>query len=193
MHLPAVPAACAHLDLAQVSCVLAKHYGDIPASARELNIPTPDLRRLTWSRPKLLEEAELARMGVIARAWGRLIEALDSDDPRRQMWAADKIMSSWLARDHRLRPPSAARRANPALSYFAGRTRALAADELERDGRTLAVPRYGDDRVSLDSGGRMTTVTTIWPVESALRPYRQLATPEMRLVHRAGEVRLRNL
>ena len=49
--------------------MLAKHYGDIPASARELNIPTPDLRRLTWARPKLLEEAELERMGVIARAW----------------------------------------------------------------------------------------------------------------------------
>ena len=98
------PPACADLDLAEVSRVLAKHYGDIPASARELNIPTPDLRRLTWAKPKLLEEAELERMGVIARAWGQLIEALDSDDPRRQMWASDKIMSSWLARDHPLAP-----------------------------------------------------------------------------------------
>jgi hypothetical protein len=104
MHLPAVPAACAHLDLAQVSRVLAKHLGDIPAAARELNISTPDLRRLTWAKPKLLEEAELARMEVIARAWGKLIEALYSDDPRRQMWASDKIMSSWLARDHPLAP-----------------------------------------------------------------------------------------
>jgi hypothetical protein len=38
------------------------------------------------------------------RAWGELIKALDSDDPRRQMWASDKIMSSWLARDHPLAP-----------------------------------------------------------------------------------------
>jgi hypothetical protein len=104
VHLPKVPAACAHLDLAEVSRVLAKHLGDIAASARELNVPTSDLRRLTWSKPKLLEEAELERMSVIARAWGVLIEALYSNDPRRQMWASDKIMSSWLARDHPLAP-----------------------------------------------------------------------------------------
>jgi|ERR1700733_4346508 hypothetical protein len=104
MPLPRAPAACADLDLAKVSRVLAKHYGDIPAAARELNIPTPDLRRLTWAKPKLLEEAELERMGVIARAMGVVIQALYSDDPRRQMWASDKIMSSWLARDHPLAP-----------------------------------------------------------------------------------------
>ena len=94
----------AELDLARVSRVLAKHYGDIPAAARELNIPTPDLRRLTWSKPKLLEEARDRCEEVVARAWGELIEALYSDDPRRQMWASDKILSSWLARDHPLAP-----------------------------------------------------------------------------------------
>ena len=40
MRLPKVPAACADLDLAQVSRVLAKHYGDIPAAARELDVST---------------------------------------------------------------------------------------------------------------------------------------------------------
>jgi hypothetical protein len=104
MHLPKVPASCEHLDLALVERVLAKHFGDIPAAARELHVSIPDLRRLTWAKPKLLEEAELERMGVIARAWGVLIEALYSNDLRRQMWASDKIMSSWLARDHPLAP-----------------------------------------------------------------------------------------
>jgi hypothetical protein len=104
MPLPKVPAACADLDLAEVSRVLAKHYGDIPASARELNIPAPDLRRLTWAKPKLLEEADLERMGVIARAVGEVIQAVYSDDPRRQMWGCDKLLSSWLARDHPLAP-----------------------------------------------------------------------------------------
>jgi hypothetical protein len=33
-----------------------------------------------------------------------LIEALYSNDLQRQMWASDKIMSSWLARDHPLAP-----------------------------------------------------------------------------------------
>jgi hypothetical protein len=104
MYLPKVPASCEHLDPALVERVLAKHLGDIPAAARELAIPTPDLRRLIWSKPKLLEEAELERMGVIARAMSVVIQAVYSDDPRRQMWGCDRIMSSWLARDHPLAP-----------------------------------------------------------------------------------------
>jgi hypothetical protein len=95
---PKVPAACADLDLAEVSRVLAKHYGDLGASARELAVPIPDLRRLTWAKPKLLEEAELERMGIIARAMSVVIQAVYSDDPRRQMWGCDKLLSSWLAR-----------------------------------------------------------------------------------------------
>ena len=79
--LPKVPAACADLDLALVERTLAKHFGDIPAAARELNISIPDLRRLTWAKPRLLEEAELECMGIVARAMGELIRALYSDDP----------------------------------------------------------------------------------------------------------------
>ena len=101
---PKPPASCADLDLAVVERVLTKHYGDIPAAARELGVSRPDLKRLTWAKPKLIEGAELARMGVIARAWSELIQALYSEDPNRQMWASDKILSSWLARDHPLAP-----------------------------------------------------------------------------------------
>jgi hypothetical protein len=102
--IPKPPASCADLDLAVVKRVLTKHYGDIPRAAKELGVSGPDLNRLTWAKPKLLEEAELERMGVIARAWSELIRAVYSDDPRRQMWGADKILSSWLARDHPLAP-----------------------------------------------------------------------------------------
>lgn len=102
--MPEVPAACADLDLAQVSGVLAKHYGDIPASARELKVSGPDLRHLTWARPEVLEQAEDRCAEIVARVTSELIKALYSDDPRRQMWASDRIMSSWLARDHPLAP-----------------------------------------------------------------------------------------
>src|ERR1700722_4207978 len=102
--MPKVPAACADLDLAQVSRALAKHYGDIPAAARELKVSGPDLRHLTWARPEVLEEARDRCEEVVARAWGQLIEAIYSDDVRRQMWASDRILSSWLARDHPLAP-----------------------------------------------------------------------------------------
>jgi hypothetical protein len=145
MHLPKVPASCEHLDLALVERVLVKHYGDIPASARELGVSIPDLRRLTWAKPKLLEEAELERMRVIDRACGVLIEALYSDDPRRQMWASDKIMSSWLARDHALAPARRGSRGveapQPQVTFRWDS--APSTDELARDGQTFAVPRYG--------------------------------------------------
>lgn len=99
-----IPAACADLDLALVSRVLAKHYGDLPAAARELNIPTPDLRRLTWAKPELLEEAEDRCGEVVARAQSVVLQALYSDDPDRRMWGADKLLSSYLARNHPLAP-----------------------------------------------------------------------------------------
>ena len=47
----------------------------------------------------------------VDRAWGVLVDALYSDDPRRRLWAADKILSSHVARDH---PFSPANRRDPA-------------------------------------------------------------------------------
>jgi hypothetical protein len=102
--LPRPPASCADLDLAVVERTLAKHYGDITGAARKLGVSGPDLKRLTWAKPQLLEEADLERMGVISQVWHVLIAALDSDDRRRKMWASDRIMSSWIARDHPLAP-----------------------------------------------------------------------------------------
>jgi hypothetical protein len=90
------------VDLAKVRRVLAKHFAYIPTAARELNLSTSDLRYLTWSKPELLEEAHEEMEVVVIRAWSELIKALHSDDPRRQMWAADKILSSRIARGHPL-------------------------------------------------------------------------------------------
>jgi hypothetical protein len=98
------PAGCADLDLVEVSGALAKHYGDFTAAARELGVSPPDLRRLTWAKPELLEAAHEVMEEVIARARSELIQAVCSDDPRRQMWAADKILSSRLAQGHLLGP-----------------------------------------------------------------------------------------
>ena len=104
MHRPKPPSACADLDLTLVERTLSKHFGDIPASARELDVSIPDLRRLTWARPDLLEAAELECMGIVDRAMGELIRALDSPNDRRREWAAEKIMSSYIARNHPFAP-----------------------------------------------------------------------------------------
>jgi hypothetical protein len=41
---------------------------------------------------------------IVRRAQGALIEAMYSDDERRQLWAANPILSGWMARDHQLAP-----------------------------------------------------------------------------------------
>jgi hypothetical protein len=110
-----VPDSCADLFPAKVVRPLERHFGQIPPAARELGVPIPDLRRLTWAQPKLLEEALEEHELAVQRAMGVVIEALYSDDPRRQMWASDKIMLSWLARDHPLAP---ARRRSAATDVF---------------------------------------------------------------------------
>jgi hypothetical protein len=86
-----IPASCADLDLALVERTLAKHFGDICKAAKEIGVSGPDLRRLTWARPDLLQTA--------------LDEMLDSPDPRRRERAPDEIMSSYAARNHPLSPP----------------------------------------------------------------------------------------
>ena len=110
MHRPKPPAACADLDPAQVSRVLSKHLGDIPAAARELGVSIPDLRRLTWARPDLLEAAELECMGIVSRAMSVLFEALDSDEPRRRNGPPRKSCRPIWREIIHSRPPGAAGR-----------------------------------------------------------------------------------
>jgi hypothetical protein len=140
-----VPDSCADLDPAKVVRALERSFGQIPPAARELNVPAPDLRRLTWAQPRLLEEALEEHELAVQRAMGVVIQALYSDDPRRQMWAADKILSSWVARDHPLAP---ARRGScgveaPRRQVTFRWDSTAVTDKLERDGRTVVVPRYG--------------------------------------------------
>ena len=103
-HRVKVPDSCADLCPAKVERMLEKHIGHIPAAARELGVPGPDLRRLTWAQPSLyknaLEEHEL----VVQRAMGEVIRALDSPNDRRREWAAEKIMSSYMARNDPFAP-----------------------------------------------------------------------------------------
>jgi hypothetical protein len=102
--VPKTPDSCRDLDLAHVSSTLAKQYGDICSAARELGVSPQDLKRLTWAKPHLLDVAHEEMELVVALAWGELIRALWSDEPRRRMWASDRILSSWMARNHPFAP-----------------------------------------------------------------------------------------
>jgi len=99
-----VPESCGHLDLAQVEKTLAEHFGDIHAAAKDLGVSSPDLRRLTWAKPKLLAAAHEEMEEAVIRAQGELIRMLDSPDPRKRERAAERILASWAARNSPFAP-----------------------------------------------------------------------------------------
>ena len=146
-----IPDSCADLCPAKVERTLEKHFSDIYAAARELGVPGPDLRRLTWAQPSLLENALEEHELVVQRAMGEVIRALHSDDPRRRMWGAEKVLSSYAARDH----PFAPARSGVSVSVSESRTVSFrwrppdvpndepATESFERDGKTFEVPKYG--------------------------------------------------
>jgi hypothetical protein len=137
-----IPDSCADLCPAKVERILEKHFGDIYAAARELGVSGPDLRRLTWAKPGLLENALEELELVVIRAHGQLIEALDSDDPQRRQWAADKILSSWLARDHPFAP--ARRGISASVSEFRTITFRRGNSDGSDNEPATEVPKYSD-------------------------------------------------
>ncbi len=90
-RLPA-PASCANIDLARVEVALVKHRANVHAAARELNVPSADLRKLTWSHPRLVEVALEEAERLVDRAEAKLNEALDGDHKDRALSAAMFIL-----------------------------------------------------------------------------------------------------
>jgi hypothetical protein len=136
--VPKVPDSCRDLDLAHVSRTLTKHYGYFPPAARELSVSPADLRRLTWAKPHILDEAHEEMDFAVIRGRGELIQAVFSDNPRRRMWGADRILSSWMARDS----PHARAKATIVTSF----QEEPGATVIERDGKSIPVPRYDEGR-----------------------------------------------
>jgi hypothetical protein len=138
-----VPDSCRDLDLASVSRVLTRHRGDLTTAARELGVSAPDLRRLTWAKPHLLDDAHEEMELVVLRAQGELIQALFSGDERRQMWAADRILSSWMARDSPLAP---GRRSETRATIVTRFEEMPGETAIARDEKIIPVPRYDKGR-----------------------------------------------
>jgi hypothetical protein len=137
--IPKFPPGCAHLDLREVERVLIRHRANISEAAKELGVSRTDLRKLTWHKPKLLEEALLWCGVYVSRCDGLLIQALDSKSRRRREWAVDKLMSSRMGYGHLLSSaprealvPAQYERAPAVVDAQVGLEREAAA-ELERE------------------------------------------------------------
>jgi hypothetical protein len=134
--------------------VLSRHGVNVSEAVDELGVASADLRRLLWARPQLTDAAAEIEERRLDLAEKNIYEALRSDDPRRR----DAASMFTIRNSHRARKrgwiTSSSSAAELSVSADADQPRTIlfrwrtpdepAADEIERDGRTLVVPRYGD-------------------------------------------------
>jgi hypothetical protein len=97
--VPARPSALNHLSSAVASAVLAKHFGDMAAAARELGVERKHLQQLARHNPRILnaahERMDLFRQGVKSK----IIQAVLSKSAKRQRWGCDAMFDSYEFRD----------------------------------------------------------------------------------------------
>ena len=75
---PARPSSLAHLSDEAAARALSRHFGDVAAAAKDLGVTRTDLRRLTWSNPKILDAAQLRQAMFLDRIWDEAVRGLDS-------------------------------------------------------------------------------------------------------------------
>lgn len=80
-------------SFARIERVLAERNGSVPRAAKDLRIPTADLRRLTRTEPRLLEAALERAEQNLDEAEHQIFLALRSDDPRRRLEAAKFLLA----------------------------------------------------------------------------------------------------
>jgi hypothetical protein len=134
-HVPKRPPALAHVSDEAASIVLARHFGDFVAAARDLGVDRKDLRRLSWHNPRILNAAH-ERMDLFhGRVKSKIIEALHSGSAKRRRWAADAMFDAIEFSDSpfasaRVAPPPRPARVAAGVRLVLGRE---AAAELARE------------------------------------------------------------
>ena len=83
-----IPASCADLDLEAARRELTRTGGSVSAAAKALNVPTRDLRLLTYAVPELIDAAQEAEELVVEEAEALLFAAMRAGDMRRRIRAA---------------------------------------------------------------------------------------------------------
>ena len=169
MALPAkrVPESVAHLDVEIVAAALIHHDANVRNAARALGVPSGDLRKLVLVDQRLADAALEAVELRLDDAEANLCEALRCGDPRRR----DSVSMFMLRNTQRaskrgyavaasaasLEVSRANDQAQPQTIVFswAGGDREM--DIIERDGKSISVPRYGDRRSDDSLEGEVAT------------------------------------
>ena len=167
MTLPAksVPESVAHLDMGIIEAALIRNDASIRNAARDLNVPSADLRKLMLLDQRLADASTEAVELQLDECEANLREGLRSDDPKRR----DAISMFFLRNVHRAAKRGYAVAAS-AASFEVGFGDQAAprnyvirwanepdqeTEEVERDGKRLVMPRYGSDRADdADADGR---------------------------------------
>jgi hypothetical protein len=147
-----LPASVRDLDPDRVVAALVSTNVNITAAARKLHVPTSDLRHLVYVVPELLSLAIDKEERRLDRAEEILDRELNSDDPRYSAAAAFFVLRNarravargWRQPDVEVTVENAA----PARRLvFKWEGDDLDETVMERDGKSIAVPRYerGDD------------------------------------------------
>jgi hypothetical protein len=149
-----IPESVRDLDHARAVAVLVATNVNISVAARRLHVPSSDLRRLMNANPDLLALAAEKEERRLDKAEAILERELNSDDPRCSAAAAFFVLRhakravarGWRQPDVEISVDNPA----PAKTYvfkWAGDESNLGETMLERDGKSVPVPRYdcGDD------------------------------------------------
>jgi hypothetical protein len=147
-----VPESVRDLDPDRVLAVLVACGVNVSEAAKRLHVPSADLRRLVLASPELMAAAFEKEERRLDRAEAILDRELNSDDPRYSAAAASFVLRNakravargWRQPDVEVTVENQA----PARSYvFRWEGDDLGETVIERDGKSIPVPRYdrGDD------------------------------------------------
>ena len=159
MAVPAkrIPESVAHLDIEIVSAALIRHDANIRNTARALDVPSCDLRKLVLIDQRLADAALEAIELRLDAAEANLSEALHCGDPRRRDVVSIFILRNTQRASKRgyavaasaasLEVSQASDQASAQTVVFRwggdGSDREM--DVIERDGKRLSIPRYGGE------------------------------------------------
>jgi hypothetical protein len=89
----AVPASCAHLDLAAIKAELIRTEGNVTAAATALSVPSADLRKLVWSTTSLADAVFEQIEQMIDEGVQVLLDGLKDKDAGRRLQAAVALLT----------------------------------------------------------------------------------------------------